>query len=506
VEIALSPGSSDDREGRRPEPGNQPGLVVLGTAKMISWTGDDAPASRRERQGILHAIKESGRCRWMLFVLLLIASGWGPIETVLHKAGHFAEVSTSGWEPTNVWLKSSECAQRQRVWLALCRDDGQLVAITELALGDDLGHALLLDLWAIASDKAASLVDVAHLNIGLNILGFVVLASFLFAIGSYIAAIAFILLGPTIYFGWIGVSPHWSFIGMTSMAAVLPMAIVGKEYRFLSRKLGIAYVALGTFGLSIAMLVREAIGLMGIVTTLGTILFVVARRQRKGRQYRRLLVIGLLALLTSAAPRFAPAARDVFFTVQSSGRVGRHGFSDILYMGLGAVPNSLGISYADDIAKGAAEQIDPKVVYCSWKYFKIMWRLYFVTVADQPAEVMRIYLEKARRILADRVLDSAPPLAVVLLLALALFSAATAFGLWSRIGYSQGLLLGGAALVIICLFVAQAILATPDRLYSMPMGPALLMLAGVSAELVGRSALLLRAADVRRSSPDSLAD
>ena len=158
---------------------------------MISWTGDDAPASRRERQGILHAIKESGRCRWMLFVLLLIASGWGPIETVLHKAGHFAEVSTSGWEPTNVWLKSSECAQRQRVWLALCRDDGQLVAITELALGDDLGHALLLDLWAIASDKAASLVDVAHLNIGLNILGFVVLASFLFAIGSYIAAIAF---------------------------------------------------------------------------------------------------------------------------------------------------------------------------------------------------------------------------------------------------------------------------------------------------------------------------
>ena len=168
-------------------------------------------------------------------------------------------------------------------------------------------------------------------------------------------------------------------------------------------------------------------------------------------------------------------------------------------MGLGAVPNSLGISYADDVAKGAAEQIDPKVVYCSWKYFKIMWQLYFDKVASQPAEVMRIYIEKARRILADRILDSAPPLAVVLLLALALFPAATAFGLWSRIGYSQGLLLGGAALVIICLFVVQAILATPDRLYSMPMGPALLMLAGVSAEFLGRSALLLRAAEVRRS-------
>lgn len=474
---------------------------------MISWTGENAPALRRERRGILHAInrgilhaiKESGWRRWMLFVLLLIAGGWGPIETVLHKAGHFAEVSTSDWEPTNVWLKSSECAQRQRVWLALCRDDGKLVAITELALGDDLGHALLLDLWAIASGRSASLVDVARLNIGLNILGFVVLASFLFATGSYIAAIAFAILGPTIYFGWIGVSPHWSFIGMTSMAAVLPMAIVGRECCFLSRKLGIAYVALGLFGLSIAMLVREAIGLMGIVTTLGTIIFVVARRQRKERRYRHLLVVGLLALLTSVAPRFAPAARDVFFTVQPSGRVGRHGFSDILYMGLGAVPNSLGISYADDVAKGAAEQIDPKIVYCSSKYFRIMWRLYFDKVTSQPAEVMRIYVEKAKRILADRILDLAPPLAVVLLLGLAHFLAATAFGLWSRIGYSQGLLLGGAALVIICLFIAQAILATPDRLYSMPMGPALLMLAGVSAEFLGRSVLLLRAAEVRQS-------
>jgi hypothetical protein len=473
---------------------------------MINGTGGNTPASRRERRGILYDIKESGWCRWMLFVLLLIASGWGPIETSLHKAGHFAGVSTSAWEPTNVWLKSSECAQQQRVWLALCRDDGKLVAITELALGDDLGHALLLDLWSIANDRAASLVEVARLNIGLNLLGFIVLASFLFATGSYIAAIAFALLGPTIYFGWNGVSPHWSFIGMTSMAAVLPMAIVGKEYRFLSRRLGIAYVVLGILGLSIAMLVREAIGLMGIVTTLVAIVFVVVRRQRKGRQYRHLLAVGLLTLLTPVAPRFAPAARDVFFTVQPSGRVGRHGFADILYMGLGAVPNSLGISYADDVAKRAAERIDPKVVYCSWKYFKIMWQLYFDKVASQPAEVMRIYLEKARRILADRILDSAPPLAVVVLLALALFLAAAAFGLWSRIGYSQGLLLGGAALVIICLFVLQAILATPDRLYSMPMGPALLMLAGVSAELLGRSALLLRAPEARQSAPDSLAD
>ena len=119
---------------------------------------------------------------------------------------------------------------------------------------------------------------------------------------------------------------------------------------------------------------------------------------------------------------------------------------------------------------------------------------------------MRIYLEKAKRILADRILDSAPPLAVVLLLGLAHFLAATAFGLWSRIGYSQGLLLGGAALVIISLFIAQAILATPDRLYSMPMGPALLMLAGVSAEFLGRSALLLRAPEVRQSGRQSSPD
>ena len=159
---------------------------------------------------------------------------------------NYGEVSTSDWAHTNYWLKSAECARQTGAWLALCEDDGKLKPISEEAIGDDPGHAFLLALWTIASDDdAATLVDVAWLNIALNSLGFLLLASFLFALRAYPCALLFMYLGPIVYLKWIGVAPHWGLLGVASMAAVLPMAILAKEYGFLSPRLGQWFVGLG---------------------------------------------------------------------------------------------------------------------------------------------------------------------------------------------------------------------------------------------------------------------
>ena len=43
--------------------------------------------------------------------------------------------------------------------------------------------------------------------------------------GVALAAIVLMGLGPVEYLGWMGTSPHWSYIGLVSLCAVLPMAV-----------------------------------------------------------------------------------------------------------------------------------------------------------------------------------------------------------------------------------------------------------------------------------------
>jgi hypothetical protein len=243
--------------------------------------------------------------------------------------------------------------------------------------------------------------------------------------------------------------------------------------------------------LAIASLVREAIGLMGTVTALVVLASTVVRRRRVGVSSRDQLRLALVVLLASAAPYFAIGARDAMFDVEPGQRVGRHGFSDILYMGLGAVPNSFGISYDDNVALASAKEIDPGVVHCSPGFFRIMWRLYLDAVMSEPSEVARIYLEKGRRIPTDPILEPGPPLGVLLLVGLGHFFAATALGLWRRLRFSAGALIEGAALVFIGLFVVQAVLASPARGYAMPAGAAILTLVGTLVGFCGRAAWIL---------------
>ena len=232
--------------------------------------------------------------RWLAFLFLVIALGQGQFRTILADSDRFRTMQRSeDWEATYAWLRSAECTQLTGAWLAIC-DNGKLVPISEVARADDPGHALLLGLWAKISARKLVLVDVVHLNIALNTFGLVFLASFLFAIRAYVTSIVLLAPGPVIYLGFTGASPHWGCIGVASMAAVLPMALVAREKEWLSARGGHACFAAGLVSLAIAALVREPIGMMALFISLGTLATLAWRRWRAGQRLAWPIVAALL--------------------------------------------------------------------------------------------------------------------------------------------------------------------------------------------------------------------
>src|SRR5437588_12594993 len=91
-----------------------------------------------------------GALRGLVFLFCAALLVWGPFERTFKDAaryGYLTDIMPGDWGATNIWLDSTSCALERGVWLALC-EKGKLVPISERAIADDPGHALLLDLWS----------------------------------------------------------------------------------------------------------------------------------------------------------------------------------------------------------------------------------------------------------------------------------------------------------------------------------------------------------------------
>jgi hypothetical protein len=424
---------------------------------------------------------------FFLFAALLV---WGQFQrtyTESERYGHYADLMRSEWKATNVWLDAADCALERGVWLAVC-EQGKLVPISERAIADDPGHALLLGLWAMATRRHADLVDVARLNTLADTLGLLTLAGLLFALRAYIASIVLLWKGPIEYLGWMGTSPHWAYVGLVSLAGVLPMALAAREMGLLSRRAANLWIAAGIVFLGVATLMRESVGMMGLMVTAAVTIVLLARRFRPAP----VLLVGLLALLAFTTPRWVVMARDAAFDMQKADRLATHGLSHTLYLGLGFVENKWGIRYDDDYGEEIADKAG--IVWCSPEYFRLMWQLYLGRWAEDPAEVVRIYLAKAWMLLGTPTLYPGPPFGIVLAIGLVHFLAATAFGAWRRLDFTQGLVIEGVAVAFAGLFTAQAMAALPSHNYAMPVNAFVLVLFGVIVEFFARALLWARRA------------
>ena len=424
--------------------------------------------------------------RGLVFFLLAALLAWGQFwhtYTDSERYGRYADLMPSDWKATNVWLAAADCALERGVWLAVCEQE-KLVPMSERAIADDPGHALLLGLWSMATRRHADLIDVARLNTLTDAIGLVTLAGLLFALRAYIASIVLLWKGPIEYLGWMGTSPHWAYVGLVSLAAVLPMALAAREMDLLARRAANRWIAAGIVFLSVATLMRESIGMMGLMVTAAVVIVLLVRRFRPAP----VLLVGLLAVLAFTTPRWVVMARDAAFEMQKAERLATHGLSHTLYLGLGFVENKWGIRYDDDYGEEIAGKAG--IVWCSPDYFRLMWQLYLGRWAEDPVEVVRIYLEKAWMLLGTPTLYPGPPFGIVLAIALVHLLATTAFGAWQRLDFRQGLVIEGVAVAFAGLFLAQAMAALPSHSYAMPVNAFVLVLFGVIVEFFARALLL----------------
>lgn len=407
---------------------------------------------------------------------------WPQLKSSFEASNRYRAAAASDWNATNVWLKSAECARETGAWLVVC-DQGKLVPISDRALADDPGHALILAWWARVANRTITVIDVAHLNLTINLVGLLVLAATLLFLRAYVPAVVLLLFGPYVFLEWFGTSPHWALIGLSAMQPLLPLGLVARWRRWVSPASSLCLILIGILALAFASLVREAIAQMTLVVTLGTLVWIAAATWRRDRRLAGMIVVAMATLLASQTARLTVSLRDMIYHVEPAGLVVTHGMSHTLYIGLGVVENKFGIRYDDAVGKEAAAKEAPHVTYLSRDYFRVMWSLYFARWSDDPLEVSRIYFKKLWLILCDRIPDFFPPVWLFLALAMPIHWLANnrvaSRGTPSR---DKRLAVNLLSLSFVGLFVVQAILSQPNRFYAAPIGAFTIVMAGVAIE------------------------
>jgi hypothetical protein len=263
----------------------------------------------------------------------------------VERYGYQSDIMPGDWLATNVWLDSTDCTLQRGVWLALC-ENGRMIPISERALADDPGHALLLEGWSAATGRRATLVDAARLNTLLNGVGLVILAALLFQLRAWLAALALLVLGPHEYLFWMGTSPHWSYNRRGEVwprACRLPLlaqaeGLLGRRgargldrrRAFSSRGRGAGARIRSASWASCSRWRRSA----GRRSRRRARLAQVGRRRPWPAVHRRRRTRGLRGTALDGG-----GARWLLFDMAPAERLQRHGLTHTLYLGLGFVEN-----------------------------------------------------------------------------------------------------------------------------------------------------------------------
>lgn len=440
--------------------------------------------------GILERVERVGAWRWLAFVACVLAFANADLRQAENLATEkFSATTRADWEVTNIWITSAECARKTGAWLVIC-PGGKLAPIANAAVADDPGHALLLGLAARVLDRKMAVVDVARLNIAIDFAGMVCIAALLFAVRSYVASFVVLALGGDVYLSWIAISPHPGLIGAASYAAFLPCTLLLGERGYFSKPEKVVFLAAGALLFGLATLLREPIGSMGVFVCIGCLIFL-GWQARDRRYWFRLLPLLALVLVSWQTPRWVLLARDVIFSIPPTSLIQTHGTSHNLYIGLGAIENKFGIQWTDADGGQAVAKVDPKAVYASQEYFRVLWREYFNRISEDPVEVARIYVTKGFTMLGYRLPERWQPLWLVLAIVVGFMILGAKLKIWRSANYGQAPLMLGVGLAFVGFFLLQGTLAHHSIGYAQPVAAFVLLFLALGVELVVRAFVLM---------------
>ncbi|HCJ12550.1 MAG: hypothetical protein A2Y14_01485 [Verrucomicrobia bacterium GWF2_51_19] len=406
---------------------------------------------------------------WLVFVLFVFVGPVGELRQIWKQVDAQEVPASSGWGATNIWLTSAECMRKTGAWL--CTGENRQ-ALTPFRNADDPGHAFALGLYSRITQKVLTLRHVTKLNAVINFTGLLCIATVLFALRAYVSSFI-LLLSASIFLqslntnsSRLNFSPHDSYIGTALLASLLPIILWLGYKRGRFSKIGLC---VGLLGLSAAAMIRQPIGIMGFMVSI-TVLAVVAlqKQQRNKRALLRNLGLAFLIFFAWQTQRWVTLTRDVVFHIDSSKMHQGHGISHNLYIGLGAVENSLGIKWADSSGNADAKKDDATIAYCTPAYFSKLWQLYFRHWREHPLEIMRIYALKTRALLNTKFAVMRPPLFVFLLISLALYCLARRYKLLERYAFQSLEPIYVMAFVFIFFFIVQGVLSHHSLQYAAP--------------------------------------
>ena len=443
------------------------------------------------------------RPRWVnvyscLFLLVFVFVTIPQLERSMSSASGLPNT----WVAAKQWLNSAECARVHGVLLAGC-PNGKLVPFAQISYADDPGHALFLGMYAMARDKQLEPKHVSRFNTIVNFLGIFLIAGLLFCLGARVSSLVVLGVGSLMANDLHAIAPHPAQFGAGCMAAILPMVILTSSTLRNRPWLFPAWVMAGLVALAIALLLRQSIGLMGILASAGAVLgsFWIGRKRASAIRDHAILLFAVV--LVAFTPAALLNARDALYDIPPTGQIEQHGISHSLYIGLGVVDNAFGIEWSDAKGDEAVKRVDPNVGYVSKEYYRILGQEYLKLVKSDPIEVVRIYFAKLLIFLETKLGGGVWASSTVGFVGLVLFGFLAIIRnlVWRRFPHRYYPM--DAVTAVACLFIAfhvlQAAVIHPSMQYALPIKFYYLLLVCACVEYWMR----LRAPASRESGPEA---
>lgn len=407
----------------------------------------------------------------ILFVLCLVLAA----VPQMRKSILAAEGLPFAWTTSKIWLQSAECARATLKFLVLCQGD-DIVPIANGFGGDDLGHALALELYSAITQKPVQPADISRLNTIVNYLSLLMLAALLLAMNLPAACFLLLTAGTVIANQLHVLTPHPAQFGVACLVSILPLTILGTPR---NRQV---WMTFGFLALCLALLFREAIGMMGVVASLLAVLIRLFWQPDRPVFVHVLLLAAIVT--TSATPYFLLRARDTIYHLPPAEKLESHGTWANLYMGLGGVENPFGIEWDDFSAINAVKTVNPSIEYLSPRFFQILRERYFEIFRAHPIAVLKVYLKKLNITSQSRLpIFRFLPLWQIVAALLATGALLHRFSKTTlpTTGYEAAFIV---SLLYISAFLAQATLFNFDLQYLFPIQLFLLLPAGAIVDLL----------------------
>ncbi|MET4231239.1 hypothetical protein ABIB83_003341 [Bradyrhizobium sp. I1.8.5] len=387
------------------------------------------------------------------------------------------------WLAARLWLDSADCALKTGKFLVLCRDS-RVIPIGDDSLGDDPGHALALGLYSALTGRAAKPSDIARINLGINVIGLILLALLLLTLQLRISA-ALVLLSIALARQYPILTPHPAGLGDACLSAILPLALLGLPLIKASQGTFIGWLVAGILSLATASLFRQSTAMMGVAASAAAIAVSVAVSGR--RTILPHIALLLAVFVAYKAPHLVHRARDIAYNLQPARFTEEHGPWHSLYIGLGVNKNPFGIRWDDASGIEAVERLDSRILFGTPAYFDALKHEYFRIVTTSPRQVLQVYATK----LASTLHQSLPaPLHVPIMWPLLLVGlAAMVVRFWIARHLPPNA--ADAALFVAslytCFFIGQAVLINYAMIYMFPIGMFLLLAIGACLDLTRRT-------------------